>query len=47
MITYTLDELIKMLEKEKEVGAKFIMFKGTLFTPENGNKIIITTEKQF
>jgi hypothetical protein len=47
MIEVKLDELIKMLEKEKQLGAKFIMFEGTMFTPENGNKIIITTEKQF
>ena len=46
MIQYTLDELIKMLEEEKESGAEFVMFQGTILTPENGNKIIVTTEKQ-
>lgn len=46
MIKYTLDELLKMLEAEKEMGAEFILFDGTIIAPENGNKIILTTEKQ-
>ena len=46
MIEYTLDELIKMLEEEKESGAEFLMFEGTILIPENGNKIVITTENQ-
>ena len=46
MIEYTLDELIKMLEDEKASGAEFLMFEGTIIVPENGNKIVLTTENQ-
>ena len=46
MINYTIDEIIKMLEAEKEMGAEQILFEGTIMIPENGNKIILTTEKQ-
>lgn len=46
MIKYTLDELIEMLEAEKEMGVEFLLFEGTILTPENGNKIVLTTEKQ-
>jgi hypothetical protein len=46
MINYTIDEIIKMLEAEKEMGTEKILFEGTIMTPENGNKIILTTEKQ-
>lgn len=46
MIKYTLDELLKMLEAEKKMGVEFILFDGTIIAPENGNKIVLTTEKQ-
>lgn len=46
MIQYTIDELIAMLKLEKEMGVEFILFDGTILVPENGNKIVLTTEKQ-
>lgn len=42
----SINELIKILEKEKEKGAETVSYKGTLVS-ENGNSIIITTERQY
>jgi hypothetical protein len=42
----SINELIKILEKEKQKGAETVFYKGTLVS-ENGNSIIITTERQY
>jgi hypothetical protein len=42
----TIDEMISLLKIEKEKGGKTIEYSGTLLVPENGNSILITTEKQ-
>jgi hypothetical protein len=42
----SIKKLIKYLKEEKKNGGKTIQFKGTLLCPENGNSIVITTEKQ-
>jgi len=42
----TIDEMISLLETEKQNGGETIEYSGTLLVPENGNKILITTEKQ-
>jgi|LakMenEpi03Aug12_release.lakeMendotaPanAssembly.Ray.scaffolds.fasta_scaffold1172111_2 hypothetical protein len=46
MKTILIDELILLLETEKQNGGKTIEYSGTLLVPENGNKILVTTEKQ-
>jgi hypothetical protein len=46
MKTILIDELILLLETEKQNGGKTIEYSGTLLIPENGNKILVTTEKQ-
>jgi hypothetical protein len=46
MKTILIDELILLLETEKQKGGKTIEYSGTLLVPENGNKILVTTEKQ-
>jgi hypothetical protein len=46
MKTILIDELILLLETEKQSGGKTIEYSGTLLVPENGNKILVTTEKQ-
>jgi hypothetical protein len=46
MKTISIDELILLLETEKQNGGKTIEYSGTLLVPENGNKILVTTEKQ-
>jgi hypothetical protein len=46
MKTILIDELILLLETEKQNGGKTIEYSGTLLVTENGNKILVTTEKQ-
>ena len=46
MKTLTIVELIKLLENEIKEGASIVQVDGTILIPENGNKIVITTEKQ-
>ena len=46
MKTLTIVELIKLLENEIKEGASIVQFDGTILIPDNGNKIVITTEKQ-
>jgi hypothetical protein len=46
MKTILIDELILLLETEKQNGGKTIEYSGTLLVPENGNKILVTNEKQ-
>ena len=42
----SIEQLIEYLKQELENGGKTIEYKGTLVCIENGNSIIITTEKQ-
>jgi hypothetical protein len=46
MKTLTIVELIKLLENEITNGAWKIQLDGTILIPDNGNKIIVTTQKQ-
>ena len=46
MKTFTIDELIKILEDEIKDGASIVQVDGTILIPDNGNKIIVSTEKQ-
>jgi hypothetical protein len=46
MKTLTIVELIKLLENEIKDGASIVQISGTILIPDNGNKILITTEKQ-
>ena len=46
MKTLTIVELIKLLENEIKDGASIVQIGGTIIIPDNGNKILITTEKQ-
>lgn len=39
-------ELIELLKEEMNKGASIVQVKGTILIPENGNSILITTEKQ-
>lgn len=47
MKTLTIVELIELLENEKKNGASIVQVEGTILIPDNGNKIIITTQKQW
>ena len=46
MKTLTIVELIKLLDNEIKEGASIVQLDGTILIPDNGNKIVITTEKQ-
>jgi hypothetical protein len=46
MKTLTIVELIELLENERKNGASIIQLEGTILIPDNGNKILITTQKQ-
>lgn len=46
MKTLTIVELIELLENEIKSGASIVQVDGTIFIPDNGNKIIVTTQKQ-
>lgn len=46
MKTLTIVELIELLENEIKEGASIVQVDGTILIPDNGNKIVITTEKQ-
>ncbi len=46
MKTLTIIELIELLENERKNGASIIQVDGTILIPDNGNKILVTTQKQ-
>jgi hypothetical protein len=46
MKTLTIVELIELLSNEIKSGASIVQVDGTILIPDNGNKIVITTEKQ-
>ena len=46
MKTLTIVELIKLLENEIKNGASIVQVDGTILIPDNGNKILVTTQKQ-
>ena len=46
MKTLTIVALIELLENEIRNGASIVQVDGTILIPDNGNKIVITTEKQ-
>jgi hypothetical protein len=46
MKTLTIVELIELLENERKNGASIVQMEGTILIPDNGNKILITTQKQ-
>jgi hypothetical protein len=46
MKTLTIVELIELLENERKIGASLVQIGGTILIPDNGNKILVTTEKQ-
>ncbi len=46
MKTLTIVELIELLENEIKGGASIIQVDGTILIPDNGNKILVTTQKQ-
>lgn len=46
MKTLTILKLIKLLEDEMKSGADIVQIDGTIIIPDNGNKILITTEEQ-
>ena len=46
MKTLTIIELIELLENERKNGASIVQMEGTILIPDNGNKILITTQKQ-
>jgi len=41
-----IEELIKMLEAQVKKGVTKVDIKGTLMSPQDGNAIIVSTEKQ-
>lgn len=43
--TIDIEDIISRLKEEQKKGATVVGYKGTLFT-NNGNSIVITTEKQ-
>lgn len=47
MKTLTITELILLLKSEAMKGGKTVQINGTILCPENGNSIIISTQKQF
>lgn len=47
MKTLTIVELIELLENERNNGASIVQVEGTILIPDNGNKILITTQKQW
>jgi len=42
----SIELLIQLLKKEQQGGGTTIQFNGTLLCPENGNSIILSSEKQ-
>ena len=46
MKTLTIIELIELLENEIKNGASIVQVDGTIIIPDNGNKILVTTQKQ-
>jgi hypothetical protein len=46
MKTISIEELIKILQDEQQKGAQTVEYKGTVIS-DNGNSILLTTEKQF
>lgn len=46
MVTMTIAELIEMLQRERDTGASIVQIEGTILISDNGNKILVTTEKQ-
>lgn len=46
MKTLTIVELIELLADELRSGATTVKVDGTIFIPDNGNKILVTTQKQ-
>jgi hypothetical protein len=46
MKAINIHQLIKELQTQADNGAKNALIKGTLLT-DNGNTVILTTEKQF
>jgi len=46
MKTFTIVELIELLENEIKKGASIVQVDGTILIPDNGNKILVTTQKQ-
>jgi hypothetical protein len=46
MKTLTIVELIELLENEIKTGASIVQVDGTILIPDNGNKILVTTQKQ-
>jgi hypothetical protein len=46
MKTLTIIELIELLENERKNGASIVQMDGTILIPDNGNKILVTTQKQ-
>lgn len=45
--TIDINELIKILEQERNNGGKTVGYEGTVLVVETGNSIIITTKKQY
>jgi len=41
-----IDDLIKVLEEQVQKGVTIVSIKGTLSSPQDGNLIILSTEKQ-
>lgn len=41
-----IDELIKVLEEQVQKGVTTVQIKGTLMSEQDGNLIILTTDKQ-
>ena len=41
-----IDELIKVLEEQVKKGVTKVQLKGTLMSEQDGNLIILSTEKQ-
>ncbi len=42
-----IEELIKVLEEQVKKGVTSVSIKGTLMSEQDGNLIIVSTEKQF
>jgi formate dehydrogenase assembly factor FdhD len=42
----SIEDLIKALQKAQDTGAKTAQVNGTVMVPDNGNLILISTEKQ-
>ena len=45
-IRILVDDLIKILDQQVKKGVTSVTIKGTIFSPEDGNSVLVSTERQ-